>query len=175
MRIRAAVPEDARAIAHVHIAAWRSAYRDLVPEEHLASLDIDARTARWQENLGKPGLTLVIEREGEEPFGFAAAGPDREASEGGELYAIYLAPNELRKGAGRLLVHAVANELASSGHRTMRVWVLAKNPARKFYEALGGTLVASKPIEIGGAELEEVAYEWKDTRALADALQPTTS
>ena len=168
MRIRPAVEADARAIARVHIDAWRATYRGIVPDETLAALDLEARTTRWRENLGKPGFTLVIEREGEAPFGFASAGPDPDSNEGGELYAIYLGPNELRKGAGRALVRRVAIELAAAGLRTMTVWVLAANSARKFYEALGGRFLSSKSIEIGGAALEEVSYGWDDLRTLTE-------
>jgi hypothetical protein len=42
------------------------------------------------------------------------------------------------------------------------VWVLAENPARRFYEALGGKIVFEKRIEIGGASLVEVAYGWEE-------------
>lgn len=48
------------------------------------------------------------------------------------------------------------------GYGSMRVWVLAGNPAEKFYRSLGGVNVAQKPIEIGGAEYQEIAYGWQD-------------
>jgi hypothetical protein len=50
----------------------------------------------------------------------------------------------------------------------MMVWVLADNPSRRFYEALGGTLVTNKVIELAGKSLIEVAYGWYD-------LQPLTN
>ena len=60
----------------------------------------------------------------------------------------------------------VAANLAGSGVRGMVVWVLAGNPSRSFYEALGGQHVSVKPVTIGGVRLEEVAYGWPDIRAL---------
>jgi hypothetical protein len=51
----------------------------------------------------------------------------------------------------------------------MLVWVLAENPARGFYQALGGELVSEKPIEVGDAKLIEAAYGWKDLRLLLSA------
>ena len=48
------------------------------------------------------------------------------------------------------------------------VWVLADNPSRRFSEALGGTFVADKVIEVGGKALVEVAYGWGDLRALTN-------
>jgi hypothetical protein len=54
----------------------------------------------------------------------------------------------------------------------MVLWVLKENPAVKFYERMGGKLIARKPIEIGGAQLEEVAFGW--TR-LEDLFQEETA
>jgi 16S rRNA U516 pseudouridylate synthase RsuA-like enzyme len=45
--------------------------------------------------------------------------------------------------------------------------VLAENQqARRFYEALGGSIVGEQRITIGGAELLELAYGWRDLDAL---------
>jgi hypothetical protein len=57
-------------------------------------------------------------------------------------------------------------KLLQTGIDNMLVWVLAKNPARKFYEALGGQFLRTKQVMIGGATLEEVAYGWTDIRVI---------
>jgi hypothetical protein len=41
------------------------------------------------------------------------------------------------------------------------LWVLADNPTRGFYEALGGRLLGEQPIQIGNDSLAEVAYGWE--------------
>jgi hypothetical protein len=38
--------------------------------------------------------------------------------------------------------------------------VLADNPARRFYERLGGVELASREIGVGGIRLAEVCYLW---------------
>jgi hypothetical protein len=49
----------------------------------------------------------------------------------------------------------------------MLLWVLEENEiARRFYESIGGTLIAQDRFELGGAVLSEVAYGWKDLNAL---------
>jgi hypothetical protein len=50
--------------------------------------------------------------------------------------------------------------------RSMIIWVLAGNPSRLFYEALGGREVGRQDIVIGGVVLEEIAYRWPDLGAL---------
>jgi hypothetical protein len=50
--------------------------------------------------------------------------------------------------------------------RSLLVWVLADNPSRRFYEALGGQTVRVQPITIGGVTLDGVGYGWLDTSVL---------
>ena len=85
----------------------------------------------------------------------------------GELHALYVLPEHHRGGVGRALLASVASRLLDDGNRSMLVWVLAANPARRFYEALGGALVDQQAIvTIEDAELEEVPYGWDDLRTL---------
>jgi ribosomal protein S18 acetylase RimI-like enzyme len=69
-------------------------------------------------------------------------------------------------GIGRLLVSRMASELANAGFHSLVIWVLKDNPACRFYENLGGCVVAEKVIEIGGKQLVDVAYIWRDLGAL---------
>jgi hypothetical protein len=48
----------------------------------------------------------------------------------------------------------------------MLVWVAAANPARRFYEALGGQQLRTRVATISGVDLEEVAYGWRDITSL---------
>jgi hypothetical protein len=54
--------------------------------------------------------------------------------------------------------------LAEQGHETMIVWVLADNPARAFYERLGGRAAGRRAIRVGGALVDEAAYVWNDLK-----------
>jgi hypothetical protein len=55
-----------------------------------------------------------------------------------------------------------AGRLALEGLNGLMLWVLAANPTRGFYEALGGRLLGEQPIQIGPDSLVEVAYGWED-------------
>ena len=52
--------------------------------------------------------------------------------------------------------------------------LLAENPARKFYERLGGQPVYEKPVTIGGMLLLEVAYGWQDVQTLVEPTENST-
>jgi hypothetical protein len=55
----------------------------------------------------------------------------------------------------------MASALRERGHDSLLIWVLARNPSREFYRRIGGELVATKVITIGGVELEEEGYGWR--------------
>ena len=173
VRIREAVPEDAGPMAKVHIDTWRTAYAGIVPSEHLAGLSYERREAVWVQILTRDQpaqCNCVAETVGGEIVGFAGGGPEREGDSTykGELYAIYLLQEHQRRGIGRRLACAVAHGLLSSGFDSMLLWMLEDNrPARRFYESLGGEQVGRKTIEIGGADLVEVSYGWRDITGLA--------
>ena len=44
----------------------------------------------------------------------------------------------------------------------MVIWVMKDNPARRFYEKLGGRLIGEAGITIGGKDLLKVAYVWSE-------------
>ena len=64
-----------------------------------------------------------------------------------------------------------AKELLAQGFASMLVWVLAENPSRLFYEALGAELVDQKPTTVEGVELTMLAYGWLDLRLLVRQLE----
>lgn len=174
VRIRAANLDDAGAMARVHVDSWRTTYPGIVPAEYLAGLSYRKRELVWIDILaaGRPAESnFVAETDCGEIVGFAGGGPKREGNPAypGELYAVYLLEEYQRAGVGRRLVSAVARQLLADGFPSMLTWVLEDNcPARRFYEGLGGTEVGRQTITIGGADLVEVAYGWRDVTGLAD-------
>ncbi len=173
LRIREAVPADAGPMARVHVDTWRTSYAGIVPAGHLAGLSYRDREAVWVQILtsDRPAKCNFVAEIGGEIVGFADGGPEREGDPvyRGELYAIYLLQEYQHRGIGRLLASAVARGLLAAGFESMLLWVLEENrPARRFYESLGGEQVGRKTIEVGGADLVEVSYGWKDITGVAD-------
>ena len=162
--VRPALQEDAEAIARVNIATWHSAYRDLLPDEFLASLSETNYAERWRRVLRDGSSSVHVVEQPDGIVGFASGGRERAGENGfaGELYAIYVLASAQRQGHGRQLVRAVAGALREMKLKDMIVWVLRDNAsARQFYELLGGIYVRSQPITIGTTTLEEVSYGWR--------------
>jgi ribosomal protein S18 acetylase RimI-like enzyme len=168
MNVRPAQPSDAAAIAGVHVAAWLTTYRGLLPDDFLASLTEAGYEERWRRVIDEGSGRVFVAADGQDVVGFASGGRERAGEDGysGELYAIYVLGEAQGHGHGRRLVQAVASGLRELGLEDMIVWVLRDNtPARGFYERLGGVYVRTQPITIGSALLQEVSYGW---RALDD-------
>jgi ribosomal protein S18 acetylase RimI-like enzyme len=145
MRVRRARRQDARAIAELHVRAWRSAYRGLVPDELLDALSIEERERAWTEVLGGTdgsSFTLVAVGGDGRVVGFCTArtpSRDDDASEGtAEVAATYVDPGHWRAGVGGSLLQSTLAELRRAGFRDATLWVFADNDsARAFYRAFG--------------------------------------
>ena len=177
VRIRAAIPADAQAIARVHVEAWRESYGALMPEDVIEALSVDRNTGMWAAVLagGASSMVHVVERPGiaadeAELVGFGSArdarSPDLGAS--GEITAIYLLDGVKRRGIGRMLLKRLLGALAERGHRSAGLWVLADNHGtRRFYEALGGRPGSPRLVTDGPADMHEIAYVWDDLSGFA--------
>jgi L-amino acid N-acyltransferase YncA len=168
MEIREAKSGDARAIAEVHLASWKTTYRGIIAQEYIDGLRVEDGAARWETRLTEKAATVFVAEDEAGIFGFAAGGAMMHPVEGyqGELGAIYLLASHQRKGAGAALVRRMARELRQQGFANMVVWVLRENPACGFYARMGGVKVAEQRIEIGGTTLPEIAFGWTDLGVL---------
>jgi L-amino acid N-acyltransferase YncA len=168
MNVREARLEDARAIAEVHLASWKTTYRGIIAQEYIDGLRVEEGMARWETRLTEKTVTVFVVEDEAGIFGFAAGGAIMHPVDGyqGELGAIYLLASHQGKGAGAALARRMAGELRQQGFANMVVWVLRENPACGFYARMGGVKVAEQGIEIGGTTLPEIAFGWADLGVL---------
>lgn len=162
-QVRAAFPEDAYDVARVHVRSWQSAFRGLIAQEYLDSLEPEVWASRY--TFGRMGLQLpstLVAVDGSTICGLATTGlcRDIDLSNFGELTAIYVDPAYMRTGVGRLLMTAARARLRGVGVLGASLWVLNGNiRARRFYERDGwrfdGT---SQTATFGNVSVEEVRY-----------------
>lgn len=143
MNLRPAVPEDAMAVARVHVRAWQAAYRGLMPDEYLRGLRPEDRAQRYELASPDPArprtLVAVV---ADTVLGFATVSParDDDAAGQGELCALYVEPDCWGRGIGRALASAARAELCRLGFTGAMLWVVAGNSrAEQFYRADGWT------------------------------------
>lgn len=162
--IRPAVLSDAPGIAAVHVKAWQHAYAGIVPADHLAALDVDVYTDRWDSTLTNAradNLIAIVAVTADGVVGFIVGGPTRDDDArmtDREVYSMYLEPSAWGHGVARELMRTFLDEVPATVGVTL--WVLADNErARHFYRRHGFQLdSAERTVDIGGAPLVKVRY-----------------
>ena len=159
MLLREATPEDAAAVATVHVRSWQVGYRGLLDDGYLESLRPEDRASRYtfgSTDPLSPRTTVAVEES--EILGFATIAPaDEDGTTTGELCALYVDPDRWRRGIGSVLLADACDRLATSGFDQAVLWVLQGNDrAVGFYRAAGwapdGT---ERQDEVWGATVTE--------------------
>jgi GNAT superfamily N-acetyltransferase len=165
MNVRMATAEDAAGVARVQERGWQAAYRHVFPAE-----DLDRggfiHADRWTDRLARPprGWSTFVAEEDGTIVGFTSVGPSRDEGGIGELYAIYVDPDQWSNGTGRALIEQAERQLRGRyGEATL--WVLEDNPrARRFYERAGWAADGGRKAEARwGVRAPEVRYRKRFT------------
>ena len=173
IKIRRATRDDAAAIGRIHVETWQSTYAGLLPDALLARMSDVRQSAWWSRLLADPGEArgvFVADDQEMGVVGFGSCGPVRDPPDGlngteqrvGEVYTLYVESDFQNLGLGRRLLDAMFRQLRADGCDTAILWMLARNPTRFFYEGLGGAQVGRRADRMGGTEVDEVAYAWRD-------------
>ena len=138
MQLRPAQPEDALAVARVHVRSWQVAYRTLLPDEYLDQLRPEDRAPHYDFATTDPTKPqTIVATEASSILGFATTMPTRDADlpNYGELVALYVDPDHWLEGVGVALVTAAHAALLQQGFRNANLWLLAGNlRADRFYQ-----------------------------------------
>ena len=163
MNLRLAVPEDAMAVARVHVRAWQAAYRGLMPDDHLAGLRPQERARHYDfAGLDPTGPRTLVAVEADTVLGFATISParDEDVRGQGELCALYVEPDCWGRGIGQALASAARSDLYRLGFRKAVLWVVAGNVrAHRFYRADGWTAdERRRPRQVWSVTVDTVRY-----------------
>lgn len=176
VEIRVATAEDALEVAGVRVRAWQSAYRGLLPDEHLDGLRVEERAAHYTLGSSEPSMPYtVVAVEHGAICGFATTGPSRDEDAPGlaELYALYVDPGRWSRGVGDQLHARALERMREQGYRDALLWVLTGNEhAERFYRRRGWARDgASRWEEPYGVRSRVIRYR----RSLAEDQRRCTS
>ena len=165
--IRPATPEDAAAIASVHVQSWQETYAGLIPPDflaHMTSAEMrERRAASWRATIDQAREAVRVAEQGGGLVAFASVGPARDhPGYGAELMCLYSLARVQGRGTGRALLHAAAQDAWASGARNLALWVLDVNPTRAWYARQG----AREAGEKRDGELREIRMVWDELTAL---------
>ena len=164
MHVAQATPEDAHAVAEIHVSAWRVAYAAILPLDYLASLSVESRKAMWSECIATGVPELLVARDGDAVKGwlsFRACRDEGASASEAEIWALYVSPESWSIGAGRVLWLDAKSRMLRQRFTSCSLWVFPQNArAIKFYEAAGFVCDRAPPkrFELGGMQLQEVRY-----------------
>jgi len=163
MEVRYMIPaDDRRMISKVYEESWKSAYKGIIPQEYLDSIP----EGRWAPNLDKLGWGTMVCMDHGKIIGTSSFCKSRfERFQGwGEIVSIYLLPDSIGRGYGKILMDAVLSELKRQEYEDVFLWVLEENiRARNFYRQYG-FLQTDDFLDntIGGKNLREIRYVYKN-------------
>ncbi len=168
-----------RGIARVYVDAWRATYAGLLPPKTLVGMDYDRQAVEWayqirHKSLHAPILVAYDDKSG--VVGVTSFGrsriEDRPARPpftqvgitlgSGEVFTLYVHPDHQNRGIGAMLIGGAFSGLRERGLNQAYVWVLHDNPARYFYERMGGRFIATRRERLWGSDVAQAAYGWPD-------------
>jgi GNAT superfamily N-acetyltransferase len=164
MLLRPAEPDDAMAVARVHVRSWQAAYRKLIPDDYLDQLRPEDRAQKYNFGSMDPlqPWTIVASEAGVIQ-GFATTSPAREPEmpDHGEVCALYVDPGQWGRGIGIALIAAARARLSNMGFRKAILWVLAGNVrAERFYCRDGWAPDGvCRSDTVWGVKVEEIRYQ----------------
>jgi ribosomal protein S18 acetylase RimI-like enzyme len=162
--IRAAGLDDAGPIARLDVETWQATYAGILGTPYLAALTPGRREAGWGNLLRRDAASVkVAVTAAGDVVGFGSCGASRgEPNFTGEVFTLYVAPDWQNQGIGRSLLLALFDRLIAQGYRSAVIWVLHENPARFFYQRLGGKEVRRKLLPFNGSPVAASGYGWPD-------------
>jgi len=145
MQICTANPSDSAAIAELHAASWRYAYREALSDAYLAGDVVSERQQFWEARLLQPSRNqhVVLAHVDSLLAGFVCVYGAEHEEWGSYLNNLHVSQAMHGHGVGRALLHAAASLcLQSYGEGSMYLWVLQSNErAQRFYARFGACAV----------------------------------
>ncbi|HEY2813436.1 MAG TPA: GNAT family N-acetyltransferase [Acidimicrobiales bacterium] len=141
--VRDATVNDVAAACVVRWRAWQAAYRGLMPQAVIDSLDLGIMWANWRgmvERPPSPAVRLFVVGGPSEVHAYTWVRPSENGAGGpaGEVAAIYADPTAWGTGAGWAAFARGVGYLRGQGFSELVLWMLKGNDrAGRFYERAG--------------------------------------
>jgi GNAT superfamily N-acetyltransferase len=165
--IRLATADDAAALAGIGGRAWNLTYRGIVPDpvldEWIAGAEDGWRDAFAAHGPDSPWRAWVADTGGA-PLGYLTTSPAKAdwlppPDGAGEVTNLYLEPDAIGTGIGRLLYEHAVGDLRQRGFNPLVIWAFRDNArARRFYERMGLAVDASTDWVLGGVPCPIVRF-----------------
>lgn len=160
--IRNVDEKDIPSIAEIQVNGWKTAYKGIIDDVVLNSMNKDNQTESFKGNYQKHGFAVAELKN--EIVGFCRYADSNEFTPDMqnidcEITALYVKPSLKYNGIGTKLFQFVTDEFKCKNKTKMLLWCLKDNePSKKFYTKLGGKIIKERVIELGGKNYFEVGF-----------------
>lgn len=154
--------KDIPSVVDIQIDGWKSAYKGIVDNNILNSMNRNERIEKRKNDYKQNGF--IVAELNNQIVGFCGYIDSNKFTPNisnidCELLALYVKPNLKYNGIGTRLFQFVKNDFKSKNKTKMILWCLKDNePSKKFYAKMGGEIVKERTIEIGEKEYLEVGF-----------------
>jgi ribosomal protein S18 acetylase RimI-like enzyme len=135
---------DIESVSTIRVRGWQAAYAGMVPQTYLDAMSTESDAGQRRQWFSRPGRTSrdLVALSDHGPVGWVCFGPCRSEVPGagrvGEVYALYVSPDLVGQGIGRILLDEAHAQMKGQGFEASALWVLRDNHrARRFYERAG--------------------------------------
>lgn len=164
--------DDAKTLSNIHVQSKRVGYAPFCHDDYIQGLSEKEYEQNWVKWISSGSKALLAYNNEDNAIGFISFGgvqtrlkEDRGIipSWPGEIYALYVHPEHWGQGVARALMQSAAPIMRKNYWDKALLWVIDKNKrAIAFYEQMGGQRVGKQKANIGGQDMTEVAFGWKD-------------
>jgi len=162
--IRNIEEKDIPSVVDIQINGWKSAYKGIIDDNVLNSMNRDERIEKRKNDYKENGF--IVAELNNQVVGFCRYIDSNKFTQDisyidCELLALYVKPDLKYNGIGTMLFQFVTNQFKSKNKTKMILWCLKDNePSKKFYTKMGGKIVKERVIEIGENNYYEVGFEY---------------
>ena len=162
--IRNIEDKDIPSVVDIQIDGWKSAYKGIVDDNILKSMNRNERIAKRKNDYKENGF--IVAELNNQVVGFCRYIDSNKFTQDipnidCELLALYVKSKLKYNGIGTRLFQFVINDFKSKSKNKMILWCLKDNePSKKFYTKMGGKISKERTIEIGEKEYLEVGFEY---------------
>ena len=150
--------EDSEEIAKIIKDGWNTAYKGLIDNNYLKNMNITDMTKKWEESI-KQNKEIYVYKKDNKITGVICFGINEEKI--GEVYVLYVKPEEKRKEIGTKLLNFAKQELLKQKYRELIVWCLKGNSEGfNFYKKNGGKFIGDKNYVLNGLSIVEDGFKF---------------
>lgn len=163
INIRKSYISDAETIAKINVSSWQQTYKDIFPKYFLDSLSSEESfkniILNIEKNIKNHNNYLIAELHNE-VVGFCKIGKSRKKNyeNYGEIIALYVKNEELKKGIGNKLF-VTANNLLKETYKNNIICCLKENQSNNFYKKMGCVLIGECDFNLNNNIYKENLYK----------------